>query len=314
MKLRTPARRVLYTYLTLALLFVVANFLAPGFARPAQVVQILNLAVFLGIVAAGQTVVIMTGGIDLSVPWVLNFAGILITQWSNGENGALWWAVPAVLLVGAGLGMVNGLFIAYLRLDPMIMTLGLNSLMTGLTLVVTQGTPRGTTPEFLSLLASGDVMGVVRVPLVIWLLITLAMVLLLGYTPFGRQVYAIGNNQRVARLSGVNVPRVLVGVYAFSGLMAAAAAIMQVGFIGRSYLGMGDALLLPSIAAVVIGGTSIMGGQGGYVGTAAGAAILVVLQSLLTVVRIPEPGRFILYGVVILSVLFLYGREARARV
>ena len=304
-------RAALIPYGLILLILVGAAVRAPDFVSVDSLRQQLVLASYLAILAGGQTVVILTGGIDLSIAWNLNLAAILLTQLGSGGLGG--WSLAIALGAAALVGVVNGLGVAYLRIPSLVMTLGMNAVLAGFTLVYTNGSPQGAAPAFARELAVGRLFGVVPWALVFWLVFGAALVFLLRRTVYGRRLYAVGNNPAASYLSGVPVRRVLVGAYAISGLCAGLGALLLTGYSAQSYLGMGDAFVLQSIAAVVIGGTSILGGSGGYGGTIAGAIIVVLLQNVLQIVGIRPAGQQILYGLIILVMLFVYGRGVRIR-
>ena len=221
---------------------------------------------------------------------------------------------PSAALGSASfVGLINGLGIAYLRIPSLVMTLGMNAVLAGVTLVYTNGSPQGDAPPFSRELAVGKIGGVVPWALIFWALFSAALIFLLRRTVYGKRLYAIGNNPKAAYLSGVPVRWVLVLTYTLCGLCAGLGGIMLTGYSQQSYLGMGDLYLLPAIAAVVIGGTSILGGSGGYTGTIAGAITVVLLQNVLQIVGIQPAGQQILYGLIILLMLFVYGRNARVQ-
>ncbi|MDQ2652672.1 MAG: ABC transporter permease [Chloroflexota bacterium] len=307
----TQNRAYLVPYLLIAILLAAAAIRAPGFVSPGNLTQQLALASYLGIIAGGQTLVILTGGIDLSVAWNLNLSAILLTQLSTQMP------VPAAAAIALGaasfVGLVNGLGVAYLRIPSLVMTLGMNAVLAGYTLVFTNGTPQGEAPQFARDLAVGRIGGALPWALVFWALFSIGLVFLLRRTIYGKRLYAIGNNVKASYLSGVPVRRVLVATYVLCGLSAGLGGVMLTGYSQQSYLGMGDAYVLPAIAAVVVGGTSILGGSGGYIGTIAGAITIVLLQNVLQIVGIKPAGQQILYGLIILLMLFVYGRNARVR-
>jgi ribose transport system permease protein len=305
-------RRILYAFGAAILVFAVGGFVHAGFASPASVKAILVIASFVGFVAAGQTFVILIGGIDLSVPWVLNGAAILFATTSLGRDDR---AVPAVLLaLGLGLltGLVNGVGIAYFAVPAVVMTLGMNGIMEGLTLGVSKGFTCGSCASYAPK-AVQDVIhtNLAGIPgdLFLWLGVAILITFLLSATSFGRRVYAIGNNNTAAFLAGINVRLVIVVLYMLSGLFAALGGIVLVAYGGQASLGMGDPYLFQSIAAAVIGGVAILGGRGHYLGTLAGSITLVALVSVLLAENMPDWGRDVVYGVVILAILLLYGRE-----
>ncbi|MCC6314118.1 MAG: ABC transporter permease [Thermomicrobiales bacterium] len=304
-------RAILIPYGLILLLLAAAAVRAPGFVTPANLRSQLVLASYLGVLAAGQLLVILTGGIDLSIAWNLNLSAILLTQFTGGGSPAL----AAVIALGAAslVGLINGLGVAYLRIPSLVMTLGMNAVLAGFTLVYTNGSPQGSAPAFARELAVGRLGGQIPYALIFWALFSAGLIFLLRRTVFGRSLYAIGNNREAAYLSGVPVRGVLVVAYTLCGLFAGVAALLLVGYSAQSYLGMGDQYVLTSIAAVVIGGASILGGSGGYGGAIAGAITSVLLQNVLQIVGIPFAGQQILYGLIILLMLFVYGREARVR-
>ncbi len=307
----TQNRAYLVPYLLIAILLAAAAIRAPGFVSPGNLTQQLVLASYLGIIAGGQTLVILTGGIDLSVAWNLNLSAILLTQLST----QMPVATAALIALGAAslVGLINGLGVAYLRIPSLVMTLGMNAVLAGYTLVFTNGTPQGEAPQFARDLAVGRIGGVLPWALVFWTLFSIGLIFLLRRTVYGKRLYAIGNNVKASYLSGVPVRRVLVATYTLCGLCAGLGGIMLTGYSQQSYLGMGEAYVLPAIAAVVVGGTSILGGSGGYTGTIAGAITIVLLQNVLQIVGIKPAGQQILYGLIILLMLFVYGRNARVR-
>jgi ribose transport system permease protein len=202
--------------------------------------------------------------------------------------------------VGALIGAVNGLAIVFLRLPPIVATLAMNVILEGLVLVYTGGTPRGFSPPAISSIMTGSVLGTI-VPSALVLLVVLWLLgsFLLTGTTLGRSIYAVGDNGRVAFLSGINVPFVLCAVYAISGCAAALGGILLTGYSGQSALAMGDPYLLPSIAAVILGGASVLGGRGIYSGTVAGALFLSAMQALLQSFNVSSAFRTIIFGVVI---------------
>jgi ribose transport system permease protein len=304
-------RTAFIPYLLIALLLAAAAIRAPGFVTLPNLTQQLVLASYLGIIAGGQTLVILTGGIDLSIAWNLNLAAIFLTQLSE----TMPVGTAALIALGSAclVGVINGLGVAYLRIPSLVMTLGMNAVLAGVTLVYTNGSPQGDAPQFTRDLAVGRIGGVIPWALIFWALFSAALVFLLRRTVYGKRLYAIGNNPKAAYLSGVPVRRVLVLTYALCGLCAGLGAFMLTGYSQQSYLGMGDLYVLPAIAAVVIGGTSILGGSGGYAGTIAGAITVVLLQNVLQIVGINPAGQQILYGLIILLMLFVYGRSANVR-
>ncbi len=282
-----------------------------SFLSPHYLVQQLQVASFLGIVAAGAMLVILLGHIDLSVPWTLAAGAMLATGLSGASFGGIE-AIPIALGVGAVVGLVNGLGVAYLRVPSMIFTLGVNAVLQGLMVLYTGGAaPRSSAPPVAQWMADGRLLPGIPNAILIWAAVAGGMTLLLRATPFGRAVYAIGNRERAAFLSGMPVRRTVVCCFILAGCASTLAGLLLTGYAGKAYQGIGDTYLLPAIAAVVLGGTSILGGSGRQSGTVVGTILIVLLQSMLAVMQMPEAGRQIIYGLVIFGMLLLYGRDRR---
>ena len=305
-------RRVLYAICAAILLFAVGEIIRPGFASRQGIESILVVASFVGFVAAGQMFVILIGGIDLSVPWVLNAAAILLVTTTGGVNLRLLYGLVATLGMGALVGAINGIGVGVFGVPAVVMTLAMNGIMEGLTLGLSSGMTceacAAYAPPLIQQAVHGHLLGVPAV-LYVWLFVAIAVSLVLSFTTFGRATYAVGNNARVSYLAGLRVTATTIILYGLSGFFSAVAGIMLVGFGGQAALGMGDPYLFQSIAAVVIGGVYILGGRGGYVGTVAGAITLVTLVSVLLAMNMPDYGRSIVYGLIILGLLLAYGRE-----
>ncbi|MCX5514273.1 ABC transporter permease [Kaistia algarum] len=297
-------RSILFAYLGLIVLLMLTSVVAPGFLSPIHLRSLVVLAAFIGIVALGQTFVVIGGGIDLSVPWVLNCAAVLMTLVAHGQDAPLVWIVPLLLLAGALVGVVNGLGVALFGVPPIIMTLAVNVILQGGILVYTGGAPPASAPPMIQFLAVGRVGGFPMI-VILWIVLAIVATVLLSKTAFGRHLYAVGSSATVAEFSGVPTLRTGVAAYALSGFTAALAGMLLTGYTGQAYLGMGDPYLFTSIAAVAIGGASILGGSGHYVGTIAGAMVLTVLTGLLPALNLSNGALLIVYGVVILVTVAL---------
>lgn len=308
--------RAIYAFIAAILLFVAGEIARPGFASGNGIVSVLVVASFVGFVSAGQCFVVLIGGIDLSIPWVLNAAAILLVTSTGGSNGMLIEGLVVTLGMGLVVGALNGIGVAVFNVPAVVMTLAMNGVMEGLTLGLTGGlTCRACAsyaPPLVQAAVHGRLLGVPAV-LYVWLGVILIVSFALARTTFGRSTYAVGNSARVSYLAGLPVVVVTVGLYALSGLFAALAGIMLAGFGGQASLGMGDPYLFQSIAAVVIGGVYILGGRGSYIGAVAGSIVLVTLVSVLLALNMPDYGRSIVYGLIILILLLLYGREEEER-
>lgn len=272
--------------------------------------SLLVLSSFLAILALGQGAVILTGGLDLSVPWIIGLSGIILTGLVAGSDAALVYALPLVLAMACVIGFANGVGVVYLGISPIVMTLAMNGILQGAALLYSQGTPAGFSAPILRWFMTGRI-GFFTPVVLFLILFVIAAILLLGRTGFGRRVYGIGNGLRAARLSGVPVERTLILVYMLSAVCAALVGVLLTGFSGQASLGMGDDYLLPSIAVVVVGGALITGGRGHYLGMLGGVLLLTALQMLLAGTTLPYATRAILYGLVVLGAVMAL-RERRA--
>lgn len=299
----------LLVYLILLVLLIIAEIVSPGFLSFHHLGNVLRQASFLGIVAIGQTFVILSGGIDLSVASIITLANVVSAQIMDGSNGNLLLALITVIAIGAVVGLANGSGVCFLKIPPLIMTLGVGSVVQGIALVYSKGAPKGYAAPLVRFISNEKIGGLISGAVILWLILGLITILILKYTTFGRNVYAIGTNVVAARYSGVNITRVTLSIYILSGIMSAITGTLLVGYTGTSFLDAGTAYTMNSIAAVVVGGTSIIGGRGGYGGTIAGAIIMTIIGSLLTIVHIPEAGRQIAQGLIILCLVLIYGRE-----
>jgi ribose transport system permease protein len=262
--------------------------------------NLLLLSSVLAVLALGQGIVIMGGGFDLSVPWTIALCGILGASLMNGSDAAALWVVPAVLTTGAIIGLVNGLGVTVLGLPPIVVTLAANGILQGIALVATDGQPLGFASPSLHWLMTGRVFGLT--PVVGFLVVFVVFAsFLLSRTVFGARVLAVGSSPLVAHLSGVPVDRTVVGTYVLSGLCSAAGALLLIGRVGQASLAMGDDFLLPSIAVVVVGGTSISGGRGHYIGMFGGVLLLTALGILLAGTTLPMAVRDLIFGAVMLA-------------
>jgi ribose transport system permease protein len=272
---------------------------------PNYLLQQLQIGAFLGIVAAGMMLVILIGHIDLSVPWTLAAAAMMATAVGGP------YAIPVGLAVGLLVGLINGLGVAYLRIPSMIFTLGVNAVMRGLMVYHTGGfAPQTAATDTMRFLASEHLLGI-PVAIFVWAAVSLVVALMLKRTAFGRSLYAIGNREAAAYLAGIPTRRIIICAFALCGLCAGLSGVLLAGYSTKAYQGMGDAYVLPAIAAVVIGGTHILGGRGRYLGTLIGVVLIVLLNSVLSIMQMPEAGRQIIYGCVIIGMLLAYGRTMR---
>jgi len=305
-------RRTIFALVLLLAAFILGIEIArPGTVTPLWASNALLFAAPLAIMGAGQTLVMLTGGIDLSVASVATGAAYLLA--TNASAGDLV-AIGLALALGLVVGVVNGLGVAVLRVQPLVMTLGTGLMTGGVMIVYSQEmlASQPHVPAMIQTLGAGKVLGLVPVDLFLWVAVAALMLFGLSRTGFGRLLYAIGDNREACQLAGIRVWRVIFVDYVLCALLAAITGLVLVGGTNAADLSLADSYLLPSVACVIIGGTSIFGGRGGYAGTIVGALILTVLTSLLTLLDVPEPIKQILYGAIILSLAAAYARLTEA--
>jgi ribose transport system permease protein len=319
---------VLIAFGCIVLLLAIGAIAKPGILSVSYLVQQLQVASFLGIIASGMMLVVLMGQIDLSIPWVIAMGGMMATGASDflGPTLGPELAIPFGILCGLLAGLLNGVGVAYLRAPSMIFTLGMNAVVQGLMVWHTGGfAPQDSATPLMKTLASGQLVPGVPNPLVIWIMLGAATVWMLTRTRPGREIYAIGNKERAVFLSGVDSRKVTLLVFGISGACAAFGGVLLSGWANSSYQAMGDPYLLPTIAAIVLGGTNVMGGRGSYLGTIAGVILITLLQSILSVlqpqdyfaqlgIHLPsDVFRQVVFGLLIIVMMMLYGRERLVR-
>jgi ribose transport system permease protein len=300
-------RPVVTLILLLLALVGVLQVISPGIVNERWIGNTVKFAIPLAMLAACQTLTMYTGGIDLSAAVSATIASfVMATQVAIVGPG---WAMVIALLPAIMIGMLNGFGVGICRVHPLIMTLGSGLIGTGFLLVYqrTVIASGSSVPVFLQWLGTGRTMGF---PNALTLFVPFAVLIMLAESRsgFGRLLYALGSNERAAKLSGVRAWQVQIALYTLSGLIAGVTGLVYVGLIKAPSLSLAEPLLLPSVAAAVIGGTSIFGGRGSYSGTIVGALILTVLNTLLTLLQMPEGARRIFFGLVILGVTAIYVR------
>ena len=305
-------RYVIPAWTLLVLAIAATSIMAgPGFSLAHHLVVVLMFGSFLAILGLGQGAVIMAGGLDLSVAWTITFPAIVLTSLADGSDGIALWAVPLALLAGTLVGLINGILVVGFRISPIIATLATGSILEGTALVFSGGAPMGATPPSIVWFVNGHLVGL---PPVVWFLFIFVLVatLVLNQSGFGLRLRAVGQDEWIARLSGVRTGAVRMAVYGLSGFCAALVGVLLAGFTAQAYYDMGKPYLLASIAVVVLGGTSISGGRGHYLGILGGALLFTALSSMLATTLLPEAVRNIIYGFVLLgAVLMLRERQPR---
>jgi ribose transport system permease protein len=301
-------------------LFLLSGLLPNGFGNDvnvavAQGTNIVRLSVFLGIIAAGQTLVIISGseGIDLSAGSVVTITAILTYVLVSGEDRMVLPALLVSLAVGGLIGLINGGGITFLKISPFVMTLGMAGVVTGAIIVINHGNVSGKVAPIMTRIIARPWFGGVPGAILIWLIFGILMWLLLERTTFGKQLFAIGVNRVTSKLSGVNVTRMNLAVYSLAGALAGFGGFLLVGNTGVVFINLGQPFLFPSIAAVAVGGTLLSGGKGSYWGTMAGAIVLTLITSLLTTMQMPESVRRMVLGATLLLLISIYGRQRAFR-
>ena len=298
-------------WVVLLLLVVVASLISDVFLTPRNLTVILKQAAPLGILAVGETIVLLTGGIDLSVASVMATASIFAAGISNGSDEHIWPVILLCLTFSVLVGFGNGLLVTKLRIPPFIATLGMILVVQGIRFVYSRGTPKSLVPPTLRTWGQGST-GIIPNAVIIWAVVVIVAAFVLSRTTFGRRLYAVGGNPRAAFLSGVTVDRVKLAAYTICGFLAGIAGMVLVGYVGAADNWLGNGYELNAIAAVVIGGTAFEGGKGSQIGTVAGVLILTVLFTLVLMLQFDESVRRIIKGVAILLAAGLYAR-LRAR-
>ncbi len=296
-------------YLIVALFYVFGRFANHAYGTGPFYVNVVTLGLFALVASFGQTVAMLAGGFDLSIPGVISLAGILLMGFTGASGSGASWAIPAVLAIGVLVGLGNGLGVVGLKISPIVITLAMNTILGGVILVYTQGTPIGSVPKAVKQLTQGTVAGVPNTVL-LFVAVAVVGVIVLNFTTFGRRLYAVGSSPRAAMLAGISVPRVTIIAYMLSGLAAALAGVFLSGYASQAFLGMGDPYLMLSLASAVVGGISVRGGRGYFAGTAGAALILMIVTGVLASTTLPEAVRDIVLGTIVIAVVVVARQEA----
>jgi ribose/xylose/arabinose/galactoside ABC-type transport system permease subunit len=295
----------------LFVLTVVSSLISPVFFTTRNISTLLKQAASLGIVSVGQTLTILTGGIDLSVASVMALMSVVSASLMEGQDSLFPSVALYCLAIAAAIGLVNGLLVTKLKIPAFIATLGMILVVQGIRFVYTGGSPRGSIPPVLRFIGGGMV-GPVPAAVILWVVIVAVFVILMRRTTFGREMYAVGGNRSAAHLSGVNVNGIIIAAYTLCSTLAGVAGLVFTGYNGFADNWVGRGFELNSIAAVVVGGTLFEGGRGGVVGTVAGVLIITILFNLVLLLGLDEEYQRIVKGVAIILAVAMYARM-RAR-
>jgi len=294
------ARRGVYgVWAAFVLLLIVAAIARPALMQVSSLKTIAVLAAITAIVGLGQSAVIFVSGIDLSIPMVMTISGILFCQIANGDESRLWIALFVSILIGVVIGLINGIGSVVLGIHPVVTTIAVGAILTGITLGYTGGLVTGSPPASVGQFMLGDGSGIPAV-LIALIVLTAVVTFVMRQTVFGRRLQATAYNPVSTRLAGVNSTAVATSTYVISAVCAAIGGVMIAGLSGQSYLGMGDPYLLLSVAVVALGGASFAGGRGNFLGTLGGALLLSLLTTLLTTFHLSEGMKVVIQGAVIL--------------
>lgn len=296
-------------YIVLISVLILASVMSPGYLKITHVASMLRIASFLGLVCIGQNLVMLTGSIDMSVAAVITLGNILGAQVLMGKDANILKALLIVIVAGLAVGICISFGVSKLNIPAFIMTLGMSSIVEGFAMVYTGGAPKGSTSPALTRMASSNMVGVFSGTAVLWLVIAVGFILFMRYTKFGRNVYAVGANPVAAKFSGINVRMTKAAIFIIAAVIYALVGFLLVGYTGTTYLEVGDTYHPNNVAAVIIGGTSVKGGKGGYFGTIAGVLLMVILTDFLTVLNVQESLRQVIQGVILILLIVLYAKE-----
>ncbi len=295
-------------YIALAILLLVAAVLTPKLFAVDTIAVVMRQAAQLGIVAIGQTLVLLVAGLDLSVGGIFIMTSVVVAEVGNGRNEMIAPAILTALALGALVGLGNGLLVTKRRVPPFVATLGMLVLVKGATQAYTRGVPGGFVPEALGIVNQSWF--VLSVPLALWLGLNAIFIFVLRGTSYGRRVYAVGSNIEAARLSGISVDAIRISVYVLGSLFAVVSGVVLTGYVLYVDRFIGSGLDLDSIAAAVVGGTAFIGGRGGLLGTIAGVLIIQILSTMVVLLGLDVEVQFIIKGLVILGAVTLYSVAA----
>ena len=297
---------VFMPYLVLAILFIISSIASPTiFPTQKNIMNVLRQGSIVGVASIGMTLVLLVGGIDLSVPAVMSLTACLLSDMmkngmANGQNGIMLGPVLLVLLLGCVIGAINGLIVVSRNLEPFIVTLGINQVVNGIIMVYRKGAPGGKVTDFWKAFGSQYFLGVPwRV--LFYLFMMVVFMLLLNCTTYGRHIYAIGSNAEAARLTGVRVNRDKVLAYVLCGLTAALAGVMLMARVRVGEPSGGKGYEMDALAAAVIGGTAMSGGVGNLIGTLAGVLVMAIMNNILNLVGADPNLQGVIKGCIILA-------------
>jgi ribose transport system permease protein len=312
---KTVPGQVIVLAVVIAVLLIMGSVINRRFLVPMNLANILTRSALLGFLAIGQTLVVISGdnGLDLSAGGMMSLSAILVYTVMNGRDA---WFLPALMIAlstGAVFGMCNAIGIVYAKIPALVMTLAMSNLLTSVQQLFTGGNPTGAPSPLAVRIATTKALPFLPWLTVVWIAVIIVIYLFMSRTSYSRQLYATGSNQNAAFFAGVRVNKIRVLTYTLSGISSAFAGFWLCAYNGVLYVNAGISYVMPSVAAVVIGGTSLAGGRGNYPGTVAGAIILTMINSQLVMLDTGEAGRFIMNGIILLALLAVYTRGPSIR-
>jgi len=292
------------TVVVLFVIFIFFAFASDSFLKPTNLMNVLRQISINGIIATGMTLVILTGGIDLSVGAVVALSSVVAATIANEANAAWWVSIFAAVAVATLLGLISGVFISFFHLAPFIMTLAMMTIARGLAFTFSNGKPVSGVHKSFLVIGKGDLLGV---PIPVWILAVVVIVtfILLKNVPLGRYIYAVGGNERAARVSGINIRLVKLAVYVIAGFFTGIASVVLTSRLSAGLPQVAEGYELDAIAAVVIGGTSLMGGSGGMLGTITGVLIIGFINNGMDLLNVASYPQQIIKGIVIILAVMI---------
>jgi ribose transport system permease protein len=308
-------KRLIVALLLIILLFVVGEILLPSFLNVGQILLTIKLASFIALFGLCQMTVIASGGsgLDLSVGYMATITAVLTAAIMDGQNSALWLAILVALGLGIAIGAVNGALTAYVKLPPLVVTLAMANILQGIINVYTAGKNITGRPSPVLQVIAARSTGTFPNILFVLLVVTPIVMILLNKTKLGLMLFGSGANETAAYLSGVDVKRVRFTAFVISGTLASLIGLLLIGNMGIAFKDMGSNYVMPSIAAAVVGGVSLTGGDGNYIGVILGAIFLQTLSNLLVAMGWGDAGKWVGFGVVLFILLIVYVSNRRSR-
>jgi len=298
-------------YLTLVILLIISALITPNMFEKETLAVMFRQCAQLGIIAIGQTLVMLVAGLDLSIGGVIVMTSMVVAEVSNGRNEMIPFAILIALIIGMLIGLANGLLITKRKVPPLVATLVMLFLLQGAQQAFTRGVPSGFVPEALGLVNKS--WGFLSIPLLLWLILNGLFLIILRRTSYGRRIYAVGSNPEAARLNGIPVNFIKISVYVLGSGLAVISGVILTGYVGYVDRFIATGLDLDSIAAAVVGGTSFFGGKGQLMGTIAGVMIIQILSTMVVLIGLDIETQFIIKGLVILAAVSLYSLAHKDR-